>query len=122
MAVLPSLADTYGYFAAEAAVHGVPVVHTNIQALPEIVGGHGWQLELPLDGNSEWAGIGQGPDHYEDAIVGLSVQLADAIRRYAADPDYWWERRTEVASIQAVRFGANRFQKLSEFYALASGK
>lgn len=48
VALLPTYADTYGYFVLEAQAAGCPVVTTDIRALPEINSNeHGWVIELP---------------------------------------------------------------------------
>ncbi|MFW5806016.1 MAG: glycosyltransferase [Bacteroidales bacterium] len=47
VALLPSYADTYGYFALEAQACGCPVITTNIRALDEINNEHaGWIIKL----------------------------------------------------------------------------
>ncbi len=50
LALLPTWADTYGYFVLEAQAAGVPVITTDIRALPEInPPSNGWQLSVPKD-------------------------------------------------------------------------
>lgn len=50
VALLPTWADTYGYFVLEAQAAGCPVITTNIRALPEINPPvAGWTIEVPLD-------------------------------------------------------------------------
>lgn len=52
LALLPTYADTYGYFVLEAQAAGCPVITTNIRALPEINNGEcGWLIEVPKDEN-----------------------------------------------------------------------
>ncbi|MFK7848117.1 MAG: glycosyltransferase family 4 protein [Rhodothermales bacterium] len=53
VALLPTYADTYGYFVLEAQAAGCPVVTTNIRALPEINNNEiGWMIKVPLDEES----------------------------------------------------------------------
>lgn len=55
LAVLPTYADTYGYFVLEAQAAACPVISTNIRALPEINNQDcGWLIEVPKnqDGNA----------------------------------------------------------------------
>jgi glycosyltransferase involved in cell wall biosynthesis len=50
IALLPSYADTYGYFALEAQACACPVISTNIRALPEINSAdRGWIIETPIN-------------------------------------------------------------------------
>lgn len=52
VALLPTYADTYGYFVLEAQSCGCPVVSTNIEALPEINNNDcGWIIEVPKNNN-----------------------------------------------------------------------
>lgn len=60
VALLPSYAETYGYFVLEAQAAGVPVVTTNIRAFPEInTADCGWVIDLPRDedGNAILNGV-----------------------------------------------------------------
>lgn len=50
VALLPTYAETYGYFVLEAQACGCPVISTNIRALPEINNNEcGWIIEVPTD-------------------------------------------------------------------------
>lgn len=52
VALLPTYADTYGYFVLEAQACGCPVISTDIRALPEINNNEcGWVINVPKDGN-----------------------------------------------------------------------
>lgn len=52
MALLPTYADTYGYFVLEAQACGCPVVTTDIRALPEINNNEcGWLINVIKDEN-----------------------------------------------------------------------
>lgn len=50
--MLPTWFDTYGYSVLEMEACGLPVISTNIRALPEI-NSHGWQIKLPVNFNNE---------------------------------------------------------------------
>lgn len=74
--VLPSLGESYGYSLLEAMAVGLPVISTNIQAMPEIVTPDvGWTLRLPLDANRYWQGLQRGFAAYEAALDSLTAQL-----------------------------------------------
>lgn len=48
--LLPTFADTYGYSVLEMQASGVPVITTNVRALPEINNNDcGWMATLPLN-------------------------------------------------------------------------
>ncbi len=52
IALLPTYADTYGYFVLEAQAAGCPVITTNIRALPEINNNEiGWIIDIPKKPN-----------------------------------------------------------------------
>lgn len=50
--LLPTWFDTYGYSVLEMQACGLPVITTNIRALPEI-NNQGWLLRLPVNFNNE---------------------------------------------------------------------
>lgn len=50
VALMPTYADTYGYFVLEAQACGCPVITTDIRALPEINNNEcGWLINVPKD-------------------------------------------------------------------------
>jgi glycosyltransferase involved in cell wall biosynthesis len=50
--LLPTYADTYGYFVLESQACGCPVITTNVRSLPEINDNSvGWVIKIPKD---EW--------------------------------------------------------------------
>jgi glycosyltransferase involved in cell wall biosynthesis len=50
IALLPTYADTYGYFSLEAQACGCPVITTNVEAMPEINNDEcGWVISIELD-------------------------------------------------------------------------
>src|SRR5690554_2997205 len=52
VALLPTYADTYGYFVLESQACGCPVISTDIRALPEINNNEcGWVINVPKDEN-----------------------------------------------------------------------
>ena len=79
LGLLPTLADTFGYSALECLALGVPVIGSNVQALPEFVDESvGWVVELPVDRWGFWRGtaVGSTPSHYESAVVSIATQLS----------------------------------------------
>ena len=58
LALMPTLDDTFGWSALEPLVVGVPVVGTNVCAMPEIIGeDRGFQIRLPLTNTGRWLGM-----------------------------------------------------------------
>lgn len=57
--LLPTLDDTFGWSAVEAMSNGLPMISTNVCALPEIVvdGSNGYTIKLDLVDAGLWAGL-----------------------------------------------------------------
>jgi glycosyltransferase involved in cell wall biosynthesis len=54
VALLPSLAETFGYFILEAQAAGCPVITTDIRAMPEINNPEsGWLININTDGRDD---------------------------------------------------------------------
>jgi glycosyltransferase involved in cell wall biosynthesis len=88
----PTLDESLGWVAIEAAGLGIPVISSNVFALPELVvdGVTGVTIELPLDKDGRWIGIeGLNPSprpSYDDASSQLTQGLISAIRRMIDSP------------------------------------
>jgi glycosyltransferase involved in cell wall biosynthesis len=84
--LLPSFADTYGYWVLEAQASGLPVVTTNIRALPEINGdSRGWVVPLPTDE----LGYGRIAIGEESRVASeqLLAGLVDVLERICSQPE-----------------------------------
>ena len=58
LALMPTLDDTFGWSALEPLVVGVPVIGTNVCAMPEIIGeDRGFQIRLPITDTGRWIGM-----------------------------------------------------------------
>jgi glycosyltransferase involved in cell wall biosynthesis len=74
VALLPTLADTFGYSVLEAQASACPVVTTNVRALPELNNDRvGWVLPLPLD---DW---GNAHNVSAAALQKLRAELAERL-------------------------------------------
>lgn len=77
VALLPTYADTYGYFVLEAQAAGCPVITTNIRALPEINNNDcGWLIEVPKDIR------GNGLLRFEHEKVTFSTKIENELYRW----------------------------------------
>jgi glycosyltransferase involved in cell wall biosynthesis len=86
VALLPSYAETYGYFVLEAQAAGCPVITTNVRALPEINNEDcGWILAQPCTRNYGWDLTST--EKRESARRVLRQDLARVLREILAHPD-----------------------------------
>ena len=82
--LLPTWFDTYGYSVLEMQACGLPVITTNIRALPEI-NNQGWLLRLPVNFNNEVV-----PNSFEEKTVLrklIQKQMYDIIINILDHPD-----------------------------------
>ncbi len=94
VAVLPTLDDTLGWSVIEAMSIGLPVITTNVFALPEIVDDevNGFTIELPLQENRRWAGLAlpKGSEEFraerQQAYNRIVNGLVETVQRFADDP------------------------------------
>ena len=98
--VMPTLDDTFGWAIAEAMSIGVPVISTNVCAVPEMVKHNvtGFQIKLPLQRNLRWKGLehSQGSGERRQAVKEVYELVAD---RLAGMMQEFWE---DTASWQVM--------------------
>lgn len=88
----PSLDESLGWVAIEAMGLGLPVITSNIFALPEIVehGRCGFNIALPVDADGRWKGIvalNPAPrPSYEEALETLTEGCGHYLERFVQDP------------------------------------
>jgi glycosyltransferase involved in cell wall biosynthesis len=85
VALLPTYADTYGYFVLEAQATGCPVISTNIRALPEINPPDcGWNIEIPLDkrNNAQLKTLAE----RDEVSIAIESGLEKSLRECLNDP------------------------------------
>lgn len=92
--ILPSLNDTFGYSVVECMEAGLPVITSNISALPEFVNERvGWVLPVPLDPLRYWDGwkLPQGTpqrhERYVEAVQALSAGVAEVLQDLRDRPE-----------------------------------
>jgi len=83
--LLPSWAETYGYSILEAQACGVPVISTNVRAMPEINNDRaGWVIDVPLNDKGNAVLL----NDRDRAIFAahLQARLVDQLRSILSDP------------------------------------
>ena len=74
--LLPTYADTYGFSVLEFQANGVPVITTNIRALPEVNDEKtGWMIDVPHDA------LGEAYYQSEEQRIQLSKAIEEGLER-----------------------------------------
>ena len=85
VALLPTYADTYGYFVLEAQACGCPVISTDIRALPEINNNEcGWVINVPKDENGN--AIINTQEQRQAFSANLQEKLESIVKQILSDP------------------------------------
>ena len=120
--VFPTLDESLGWVAAEAAISGTPTISTDIFALPELVG-HGttgWTIPVELDEDRRWRHIArpEAPDAWEAVQAHITDRLADILAEVAADRSLVELRgraaRTHIAGLYGMDVAAAHLDRLYE--------
>lgn len=119
VALLPSLADTFGYSLAEGAVSGAMAVGSNVQALPEILGTIGRRIELDVDEVNEWVGARGPKSAYDEAIALLSNGIVKVAVEARENPSDFDRDRLALLALARAKFGSVRDLALSDIYLKA---
>lgn len=106
---LPTLSDTFGYSVIEFMSLGVPVLVSDVQALPEFTGQDtGWQLPVAKDAQGVWVGRASDMDvrrtSYFEAIELLTDGAEQALRQAREAPGLLVERSAGARSRFAAQF------------------
>jgi glycosyltransferase involved in cell wall biosynthesis len=89
--VFPTLDESLGWVVLEAKAMGIPVIATNVFALPELVrdGKDGRLIRLPLNKDRRWRGLPSlNPPprpSYEDAMSIIKGGIVDAVEELVTD-------------------------------------
>ena len=96
VALLPSLAETFGYFILEAQAAGCPVITTDIRAMPEINNNEsGWLINIKT-GERDDADL----SYTNQLIQKIETQLQAIILEILNDPSIIRQKgRTALANI-----------------------
>ena len=83
--MLPSYADTYGFSVLEAQASGLPVITTDIRALPEVNNPSvGWLIKVPKNALGE--ALYATAEEREVLSQSIRAGLEQSVRHIAADP------------------------------------
>lgn len=122
VALLPSIADTYGYAVIEAQAAACPVITTDVRAMPEINDeNRGWVISIPKDHR------GTGEIHTHEQRMNLS-RIIDAgleriVREIAADASLIAKKGANaLAMIKAQHDPGDHGRKLRAIYEEALSK
>jgi len=117
--LLPTYADTYGYSVLEFQAHGVPVITSNIRALPEINNDQvGWIIDVPRDEFGE--GLYSTSKQREQLGAAIESGLERVVRDIFSDPGCL--RVKGMASLEKIEFEhdpADYAQQMGEIYQRA---
>ena len=93
--LMPSISEGFGLPALEAMVAGTPVIFGNRDALPDVVGEHGWPVD-PFDAESIAAGISESVHH--------PIEIDGATRRDLVEGHQWCHvAQRIVAAVKEVQ-------------------
>ncbi len=88
----PSMDESLGWLTIEASLMGIPIIGNRLCAFPELVahGESGWLIDLPLQADGRWAGIGTDGDalqgHMEEARRAIVAGIEQAIHAIHQQP------------------------------------
>ncbi len=119
--LLPSWAETYGYSVLEAQAYGVPVITTNVRAMPEINSDHaGWMIEVPL--NEKGNAVLVSDDDRARFSNHLQGRLVHHLRSILTDPSVVLPRaRASLERIRTAHDPATKAAVLEALYDTALG-
>lgn len=125
----PSMDESLGWLTIEAGMLGVPVVGNRICAFPELIQHQrtGWLIDLPVDDDGRWAGIGmQGAAHREavdEACETIVDGLTECVRHLYAAPHLLREWGLQARSRMRELYDVDTASaELERTYDLALGR
>jgi len=114
--LLPTYADTYGFSVLEFQAHGVPVITTNVRALPEINNDlAGWLIDVPRDA------LGEGLYATSEQRNQLSAAIESGLEKiiHGIFADLGCLRRKGIVSLEKIErkhHPADYARQLGEIY------
>jgi glycosyltransferase involved in cell wall biosynthesis len=119
--LLPTYADTYGLSVLELQANGVPVISTNVRALPEMNNNQaGWLIDVPRDA------LGEARYASDEMRAQLSAAIEEGLERTMHEifADLGCLRRKGVASLEKIErdhHPADYARRMGEIYQHALG-
>jgi glycosyltransferase involved in cell wall biosynthesis len=114
--LLPTYADTYGLSVLELQANGVPVISTNVRALPEMNNNQaGWLIDVPRDA------LGEARYASDEQRAQLSAAIEEGLERTMHEifADLGCLRRKGVASLEKIErdhHPADYARRMGEIY------
>lgn len=114
ISILPTLCDTFGYSILESFSSGIPVIATNISAIPELIddGNNGFLLDIEKNDIGEWRHLftmDQSSDEYLDIFTStmdnISTKIIECLLMLAENPF-----KLKEMKINAYMTARNRFE------------
>ncbi len=114
--LLPTYADTYGFSVLEAQACGLPVITTDVRALPEINNTDvGWIIRVPKNDLGE--ALYDTPEDRERLSQQIKTGLEAIVRNIVADPSVIYVKGLKsIERIREMHDPAAYAQKLREIY------
>lgn len=114
--LLPTYADSYGFSVLEAQACGLPVISTDVRALPEINNTDvGWIIHVPKNEFGE--AIYHSPEDRQLLSQQIQFGLETIVRNIVADPSVIYTKALKsLARIREKHDPANYAQRLREIY------
>ncbi len=114
--LLPTYADSYGFSVLEAQACGLPVISTDVRALPEINNtGVGWIIHVPKNEFGE--ALYYSPEDRQCLSQQILVGLETIVRNIVANPSVIYTKALKsIERIREMHDPANYAQRLREIY------
>lgn len=114
--LLPTYADSYGFSVLEAQACGLPVISTDVRALPEINNtGVGWIIRVPKNEFGE--ALYYSPEDRQRLSQQIQVGLETIVRNIVANPSVIYTKGLKsIERIREMHEPANYAQRLREIY------
>jgi glycosyltransferase involved in cell wall biosynthesis len=127
--LFPTLDESLGWVAVEAAMAGLPVISTDVFALPELVlhGRTGWTIPLRKNETSRWTGLWLAGAEFEQevarAFASIQTHLVEYLMKFANSPELVKSMGAAARSHMTSLYGCEGARRsLGGIYASALGR
>lgn len=114
--IFPTLDESLGWVAIEAAMAGMPVIATNVYAIPELVidGVTGFLIPLRLNETSRWAGLWLDGEEFDIEVGNTFTSIRESLTKHILT---FVENRAMIATM-----GAAAKTHIEKLYALDAAR